>query len=334
MLKLRVSVGSSYDPSTYTIISPNNDADPLFLDTPNFTGRICVRIRDFLGITPPNTTKISTSPYFEGNKDKYSIQVQGKFKGKWTANDIFFGNDFDRKIKLPRISWLGLKILKWIDPCLETDPYCDKPWAYSPLFFTVNTLCVEHRDQEDELPPWPSSDGRHIGESAIYDPDLKLPLFSDTSSRKKYFTTEDNRKRFGITEEQIWNFDFSNPYVDFNNISVKLPGLQLGILQYWDGQPFRYVCKSRDSTIVFFIVIFELVETNEESSGNEMNEQPLPRKNRAEHNQSDDVLTPKSDARWASVKSPSYILPSRQIKYFEMRTDYHVLGALKISKVT
>ncbi|CAG8627534.1 3930_t:CDS:2, partial [Acaulospora colombiana] len=265
--------------------------------------RICVRIKDFQGITPPDAIRIPSSPYFEGNKDKYSIQVQGTFKGKrWTADDILFGNDFDRRIKLPRISWLGLKVLKWIDPCLETDLDCDKPWAYSPLFFTINTLRVEHQNHESELPPWPSSNGRRIEEGTIYNPDHKSLISSDVSSRKKYFTSESNRKEFEVTEDQILNLDFFNPYVDFNNIAVKLPGLQLGILQYWDGQPFRYVCKSRDSSVIFFIVMFELVEINDEKdNGNEMIRPPITR---IEHDR-EDALTPKSGARWASVKSPS-----------------------------
>ncbi|CAG8821264.1 16988_t:CDS:1, partial [Gigaspora rosea] len=53
MLKLKVTVGSSYDPSTHFIFLPNDDATPFFIDTDHFTGRICVRVRDFQGVTPP-----------------------------------------------------------------------------------------------------------------------------------------------------------------------------------------------------------------------------------------------------------------------------------------
>lgn len=251
MLKLQVTVGPSYDPSTHSIIPVNDDANPLFIDTPHFTGRICVRVKDFKGIVPPETTRIPSSPYFEGNKDQYSIQVQGRFKGKtWTVDDIIFGvsvffffrheillpsekeeenhlhisrdfrlfqNDFDRKINLPSISWLGVKVLKWIDPCLEYDIYCDKPWAYSPLFFTANILHVERAPDHDNsyLPSWPSHDGRHIKEGTINSSD-------DVSTRKKYFSFEENRKKFEVNENQVWNFDFCNPYVDFNNIAVKV----------------------------------------------------------------------------------------------------------------
>ena len=90
-MKLKISVGTSYV-QEHTLILPNNDSHPYFINTAHFTGRICIRIKDFKGITPSGTTRIESSPYFEGHNVKYSIQVQGRFKKKnLTANDIVFG---------------------------------------------------------------------------------------------------------------------------------------------------------------------------------------------------------------------------------------------------
>jgi hypothetical protein len=92
-LKLQISVGSSYDSEQQQIVLPNNDSHPYFINTSHFTGRICIRIKDFKGITPPDCkTRIESSPYFEGCDINYSIQVQGRFKGNnLTADDIVFG---------------------------------------------------------------------------------------------------------------------------------------------------------------------------------------------------------------------------------------------------
>lgn len=91
-MKLKISIGETYDPTTHRTLLPNDDSHPYSINSKNFTGRICIRIRDFEGITPSGTTKIKSSPYFEGNYDKYSIQVQGRFKGNsWSADDIVFG---------------------------------------------------------------------------------------------------------------------------------------------------------------------------------------------------------------------------------------------------
>ncbi len=91
-LKLQISVGSSYDSTKYTVILPNDDSHPCFINTSHFVGRICIRIKDFKGIIPSGTKRIESSSYFEGYSDKYSIQVQGRFKGNnLTADDIVFG---------------------------------------------------------------------------------------------------------------------------------------------------------------------------------------------------------------------------------------------------
>ncbi|CAB4407431.1 unnamed protein product [Rhizophagus irregularis] len=177
---------------------PNDDSRPYFINTSHFTGRICIRIKDFKGIAP---------------------SVQGRFKeNNLTADDIVFGNDFDKKINLPFGSSLGLKILQYIDPGLQADIYSDEPWAYSPLVYTMNkiNLYEEPIIKGDEwLPSWPSSN-------------------------------------------------------DFNDVAVTLPGFKLGVLQYWEGQPVRYVCKTRgekrDSSIVFFVVVFQLVEEEDDNT--------------------------------------------------------------------
>ncbi|CAG8448403.1 4695_t:CDS:2 [Funneliformis mosseae] len=307
-LKLNVSLGTSYDPKTHITILPNDDSNPYYINTQHFTGRICVRVRDFKGITPLGTSRIESSPYFEGNNDQYSVQVQGRFKGNnLTADDIIFGNDFDKKVNLPPGSWLGLKILQYIDSGLEADIACDKPWAYSPLAFTMNRLNVhEEPDIKDgELPPWPSVNGEHIEENVIIPRDGdKIEVLNNVSMRKKYFNSKENRKIFPIKENQVWNFDFFNAYVDFNDVAVK---------------PVRYVCKSRDSSIVFFVVVFQLIpieddgvntitKYKEEKVGESLEEHP-------------DIsdFTPKTGARWASVKSPTSFFPFNKNKENSIR---------------
>nr|CAG8601747.1 20_t:CDS:2 [Entrophospora candida] len=356
MHKLQISVGTSYDPSTHKIILPNEE-NPYFIDTEHIVGRIGVRIRDFQGITPSGKDIISSSKYFENNNYQYSIQVQAKFKGnnKWTADDIVFGNDFDHKINLPPGSWLGLKILQWIDPGLEADIYSDKPSAFSPLLFTMNVINLHYDENSADLPDWPSFNGNHIMEGEIYSKNSdKIISACNTSDRKKYFSVKENRQDFKITQDQIWNFDFFNSYIDFNKIAVKLPGFEISVLQYWDGQPLRYVCKSRDSSVVFFVVIFQLIEVDQENiseveeilSDEERIQQlkidtsPLINKLIEEQRnkekelfkkiQDENDLTPKSNAIWSSVKSPSILkIPKLRLSYEDK--DDHDLSNLNLS---
>lgn len=77
---------------------------------------------------------------------------------------------------------------------------------------------------------------------------------------KKHFADQKQRKLVTIDSEKLYCMDFYDAYFDFNTVSLKLPGFTLSALKYWDGQPLRFVARSRDRSTVFFAVIFELLE--------------------------------------------------------------------------
>ncbi|KAL1924164.1 uncharacterized protein VTP21DRAFT_7199 [Calcarisporiella thermophila] len=274
-LKLRVSAGP--DTSQLIPISPNDDANPLLIDTPHLTLRLCVRIRDFNGTAP---TLLNTSPYFDGNSDCYSIQAQLRWKREWVASEILFGNEFDTPLRLPPGAGIALKFARWFDPGFEADIYSERPWAFSPLLCSVNTLRIQNVSSKDddssdasnkrnspksvegelELSPWPSPNGERITEdtsslSARGSP--RTPM--DVSTRRKYFSDSEKAKKVVLGPDQEVQFDFFNAYVDFNSAAIRLPGFSVNVLGYWDGQPLRYVCKTRDGKIIFFVVQFELL---------------------------------------------------------------------------
>ena len=77
-----------------------------------------------------------------------------------------------------------------------------------------------------------SPNGEHITESIP----LLDQLPSSPSARRSYFSNKENREQLKITEDQVWDLDFFNAYVDFDKFAVKLPGFEIGVMKYWDGQ--------------------------------------------------------------------------------------------------
>lgn len=195
-------------------------------------------------------------------------------------------------MRLPPFSSIALKFIQFIDPGLKADIYCDRPWAFSPLIATMNTVNVsgwhldkatqkkveEHGQEEDkerlenELPPWPSPQGEHIVEDTtlIFQPDhhnkeehegptstlegetahahehenkkeeLTMaptqPTVLNTSARRSHFAKEANLVKHRYRTDQVYGFDFFNPYLDFANFTLKVPGFSVDITKYWDGQ--------------------------------------------------------------------------------------------------
>ena len=87
--------------------------------------RILVRVRD--------AEDAPYSPYFDGRSRLFCIYVEGSFRQAWTADDIFFGAQFQRAVKPPT----GTHV-----PC------CDAAWRLTLwllgvwLFFGV--WCLAH----------------------------------------------------------------------------------------------------------------------------------------------------------------------------------------------
>ena len=115
---------------------------------------------------------------------------------------------------------------------------------------------------EQELPPWPSPDGEHIVEDtsllfsspkqvqkegepthdsvadAASDHENAVPPATalTVSARRSYFSKEQNLKDHRYRPDQVYGFDFFNPYLDFANFTLNVPGFSVDITRYWDGQ--------------------------------------------------------------------------------------------------
>jgi hypothetical protein len=133
-------------------------------------------------------------------------------------------------VRLPPGAWLGLRALKFIDPGLEADIYAVKPWAYSPVLVTMNLLRVEEVFHSS-LPPWPSKNGQRIQEG-------RFPgtAHADPGARRKCYADRENRLMLRVTEDMVWDMDFFGTYADFDKFAVQLPGFQISVLPYYDGQ--------------------------------------------------------------------------------------------------
>lgn len=161
-----------------------------------------------------------------------------------SSNDLVFGNDFDRPIRdrLPTGFGIAFGIVKrLIDPGLDGDVYADKPYLYGPLISSINTLRLGNNLQKEgdqyEIPADVHEDGiteGADGEGEKVREEAGLP--EDAGKRKAWGLEVANREGFSFEEGRLYRGDFFNPYLNFNDFSLKLPGFSLGILKYMDGK--------------------------------------------------------------------------------------------------
>lgn len=87
---------------------------------------------------------------------------------------------------------------------------------------------------------------------------LQLP--NTYEKRKKVFGSLEKRQLAQITSQFTYCMDFCDQFFELSDFTIKLPGFSLNCFKYWDGvQPLRYRCLTRDQSVVFFCVQFQLV---------------------------------------------------------------------------
>ncbi|KAK5178144.1 hypothetical protein LTR44_009450 [Exophiala sp. CCFEE 6388] len=244
--RLRVTAGPAYDPSTHKIV-PVNSPETLTFENDHIILSLA-----------------------------YSISFSFVPKVDIPGSDLVFGNDFDRPLRdrLPPGVNQALKIVKWwIDPGLDGDVYADKPYLYGPALSSWNFLRIGDKIvKEDELKDknaWKIPNATSFHETVVEEgadgsgeevrKDDGIP--ADAAARKKHFLTQAHRDAFVFEAGRLYQADFGNPYLDFNDFSMKLPGFSLNVLKYIDAKTheLRYTLKNKATDEVYAAVLFTLL---------------------------------------------------------------------------
>ncbi|RXW23917.1 hypothetical protein EST38_g1930 [Candolleomyces aberdarensis] len=283
-MKLRVLAGPN--PSALSPIPINNgQVHPIVSEL--FEGKVVVYIK---GLPPSSSLEdAGASPWnaaaYFGNSERasttWSIQVQGRFLTPFSADDVLFGNTFDRPLKLPWGTSAILKFMNYIDPTLEHDlQSTTKPWALSPLIATMPYFAHRRMDTDTasakqiEFPmkttlvddtselyhcytPPPTSSP---GDTNDGDPSF-INLKYLPSPRRSFFSTPEHRRFVTFGPDDSITTDFCYGFLSFTpspdstgNIGSDWgtgprleisSGLSFDLGHYWDGQPVRFVCCER-----------------------------------------------------------------------------------------
>ncbi|KAF7561452.1 hypothetical protein G7046_g2699 [Stylonectria norvegica] len=263
---LSITAGPGYDEAQHVQV-PINKAEPLKIKSALADVELNVRIQNYHGLPRGSP---STSPYFSTqphayNQDQYSISLRftpqkpaGDDGPGIKASDLQFGNDFDHPIRdrLPPGFNTAMSIVRWwIDPGLDGDAYADKPFLYGPALSSFNTIYTgagEYDEAKGGL--WFEEGGDEAGLKKR--DEIGAPVAN--KARQKWALKEDSKEKWVFEYGQTYGLDFFNPYLDFSSLALKLPGFQLSILKYWDGQGLRYVLRNKATKETYLVVVFTL----------------------------------------------------------------------------
>ncbi|KAI0473493.1 DUF1769-domain-containing protein [Xylariaceae sp. FL0804] len=199
-----------------------------------------------------------------------------------SGHDLQFGNDFDHPIRdrLPPGFGYAMSIVKWwIDPGLDGDAHADRPHLYGPALSSFNFVHVG-RGGYDHDPV--SGCGLVFDEGADEDDEdckkarERTGAPGDAKGRRKWALGDGAKSAWTFEYGRPYCLDFFNPYLDFGEFALRLPGFTLPIMKYWDGQPLsvtgsqqqpqqrkrshtlRYVLRNRTTGDTYLVVLFTL----------------------------------------------------------------------------
>ncbi|KAI9896320.1 hypothetical protein N3K66_008492 [Trichothecium roseum] len=290
---LRITAGPDYDTAQHAEV-PVNRADVTKISGPNADVELNVRVKGYRGLprgSPESSAYFETEPHAY-NQDQYSIcfrftprkpEGAGEDEPHGVSGlDLQFGNDFDRPIRdrLPPGFNTAMGIVRWwIDPGLDGDAYADKPYLYGPALSSFNTLRVgpgvfdEARgglwiEEGEDLPPDVVDDGGEDDDEIEQGHRDSVGMPADAAARKKWALGDQPKKNWLFEYGKTYGLDFFNPYVDFANFALRLPGFHLPVLKFWDGQglrstprrshQLRYVLRNKSTGAVYLVVMFTL----------------------------------------------------------------------------
>ncbi|EJF59728.1 hypothetical protein DICSQDRAFT_128064 [Dichomitus squalens LYAD-421 SS1] len=283
MPRLRVLAGPSPD-ELFPIQA--NSGKPARISSDAFEGQVAIYIKGFADAEG----RVTDSEYFKKRSGvTWSIQVQGRYLNGYNADELLFGNIFDRPLKLPWVFSAALRFMNFIDPTLENDLASrTRPWALSPL---IATMPYFHHARATDSGPAPAFPPPH---APINDDTSQLQtiptatnssgkggkLKDSPSKRRSYFTNALRRQEVVLGPDDVVTTDFCYDFLQFSpdGIMLRLPGgISIEMTKYWDGQPVRFVCCERLNKSertperawgrVLWCVVIEPAEGDEDSVG-------------------------------------------------------------------
>ncbi|KAF9979483.1 hypothetical protein BGZ75_009629 [Mortierella antarctica] len=270
--RVRVSVGSSRDPKDQRPLNVNDDSDPILIETDEFVGHVTFRIKGqdqiqgyAQGQSKDGLKTVSDSQWFQ------NAAMAGK--GATLLNSLQIGI-FERALKLPPLTSIALKFFRTLEPSLQIELQCPKPYFASPLLAVMNTVNVSPTVVKDETgrvyetPEWPSSNGESLTEDTALivqedDPKRRLKIGSDSRARRAHFGKSDHLRQHRFRTEHVYGFELYNQFIDCSNLSLKIPGFSVELFKCFNGQPLTYLLRTRDGSLDFLALIVALVPVDE-----------------------------------------------------------------------
>eukprot|EP01060_Flectonema_neradi_P013326 TRINITY_DN2008_c1_g1_i1.p1 TRINITY_DN2008_c1_g1~~TRINITY_DN2008_c1_g1_i1.p1 ORF type:complete len:462 (+),score=74.42 TRINITY_DN2008_c1_g1_i1:74-1387(+) len=216
---------------------PLNPARPMPFETKLFEGEVVFRIKG-----AKNSAKDPWEPggIYATKKRQMVFVVQGTFKKRLNFNDVKSMFECKRPLDIGffarAATRTALTLIRAIQPGLEADILCDKPYVRNWLCTACDALSCTDKGKAPH---------RILGGEPPEE------LFPDRKQRRQTLKLESERKQRFFETNKIYTFGFHSDKLCFLDFTAKVPLHSLQLDVYLNGQPFPFEARTTDGQVLW-----------------------------------------------------------------------------------
>jgi len=225
---------------------------PFDFETNLFKGKIMIRLR--CGNCDDDEKR---DAFMKASKLKIQLQIviQGMFKKAIKMNNVWFGDIYDKKLKLtppPRIASIMHTLFSKLAPGIILDFFSDRPKVLALLGSCCHSVSV------DEFGSEPDMTALELPENTFMSSNLE-----SSKLRKKSLGDIRKASQYTYRTDKVYTFNNIDEVVDIANFRLRLPFASIDIAKIIGNQPIslRALTNAEDSqeSLFFFRVWHERI---------------------------------------------------------------------------
>lgn len=219
-----------------------------------FQGKMFMRLRNV-----PKTNQ----QYFKGRKRTKQIVIQGRFKEKMSCNDVWFGDKYDKPLKISSLVRMAIPIFKRLVPGVVLNIFSKEPSVMMLLGGECRTMSIDEPGSEPDMTGELDDHNTSLLGNTGTGTGSSQKKFKSIKQRRKLLRNPSTAKQYSYDPQYVYTFQFYDDIIDICDYSINLPFGKIPLLKFLNYQPMTFAAVTKNDKPIFSFKIFheDLVES-------------------------------------------------------------------------
>jgi len=193
---------------------------PFEFESDLFKGKLLIRIRNL----ETSLDRETDNRYFDGKKRKNNYVIQGRFKKEVSADNLIWGTEYKKPMKLPPpplIEKLTIKVLKRINPAMKMKLCGENPFVLTNFPGAMQILRADSPGNEPDISYFYHKENNSaFGKNQTSGGKTVFP--KEIKERKRFFSNPKLSKEVVFNTDTVYTFDHYDNFFDLKNNEINI----------------------------------------------------------------------------------------------------------------